>query len=1148
MEGAVVSSPSLSFGVAGRRVPVQLPGLRDPRLHLTAVIWTLQILGQTSLGFQVSIAQILITLGTAGLLEMAILGWRRRALIWPASALVTGNGISFILRVPGTQHGDWWSLRGAWIFAAAAAFGVLSKYLIRVNGRHLFNPSNFALVVFFLVLGTSRTEPQYFWWGPLSVWLGLALAVIAVGALAILSRLGLLRVALGFWCAFAAGIGVLAISGHAMTARWHVGPVTGWSFWWVLVTSPEIFVFLSFMITDPRTSPRTMGARWRYAVAIGLLASLLIAPQTTEFATKVGVLGALTIVCATWRVLGWLRTTATDRGWTAGLARLGARSPNSRAASAFAAFAVFAALLVLAGIPARPTAIAEPISTNVLAADLPAVSVAPTSSVSIDHATALSVARDVVVDLRLQAQALRGGNARLAAAGAQGAWLRTIQQQVRAGAAGDTIAVPTYHLRQVRISLVPGVNQAAPTIYAALAGSVDRAPFAGRPPHPAGRATSAHVEQTLTLQLRNGRYVIVDAKGGSSGLLAPPSSPFVVALAPLAHTATPQGDAVSVRVLARLRKPGANSVPAKIALSVAGPGGAPVPFFQTGLIVSPTDGASQVVSFTPTQFFAKPGTYLVSASVNGVSAGAPLKVAVSGPRIPIPRFDDVTKGTGLATTLPAPRCGEFLNTPAWGAIDSSGRLALFVPRLGAPAQLFVEDADGRFADAAAARGVNVTHAMAAAFGDYLNNGREDLFVARYGAPSLLFRNDGNGHFTDVTASAGIAGVGHASSATWVDYDDDGRLDLYVTNYMTCRGQWTSGTDSLAKVRYYGAHLFRNDGGGRFTDVSAKLPEAPRGAGLAAAWFDATGNGHEDLYLGNDFVGQQPDHNRLWLNGGHPAGASFRDVSLASGTALYMNTMGIAIGDFERNGRLDFALSNIGGNQLLLNNGNGTFRSAGGAMGVARAAQFGSYPAVTWGVGAYDFTDDGWEDLYFTAGNVNPRLTKFEGVQPSELFVNDHGRRFLDVSAPTGIASAGDAKGVAFADYNHDGLMDMYVVAQNGPAHLYRNATGLRGNHWLEVHTVGTVSNRDGCGARLLLTAGTTTMLREMLCAQDQRVVEFGLGSAARISKLQIIWPSGIRQVLRNVSVDRTVTVTEPRACAKATSPSARCAASGRGSG
>ena len=298
-----MSAPSAFAGrpavrIRGTQYPVLLPTVRDPRLHLAAVIVSLQVLGQVAFDFQLSIAQILVSLLTCAVLEVAIAFRRQRVLMWPASALLTGNGVAFILRVPGTEHGDWWSMHGWWIFAGTAAVALLSKYVIVFRGRHVFNPSNFGLVLCFLVLGSGRADPLDLWWGPMSAWLALALAIIVVGGLAILSRLRLLEIAVFFWVAFAAGIAVLAASGHAMTARWHLGPVTGWEFWRVLVFSPEILVFLFFMITDPKTIPAGRLGRRLYAVGIALLATLLIAPQTSEFGTKVAVLAALALVCA----------------------------------------------------------------------------------------------------------------------------------------------------------------------------------------------------------------------------------------------------------------------------------------------------------------------------------------------------------------------------------------------------------------------------------------------------------------------------------------------------------------------------------------------------------------------------------------------------------------------------------------------------------------------------------------------------------------------------------------------------------------------------------------------------------------------------------------------------------------------------------
>jgi Na+-translocating ferredoxin:NAD+ oxidoreductase RnfD subunit len=286
-----------AVAIRGTTYPVVLPKLRDPRLHLAATITSLQVIGQVGFHFRLSIAQILLCLATCAVLEVAITTRSQKVLMWPASALLTGNGVAFILRVPGTRHGDWWSLRGWWIYVAVAAGSLLSKHVIKWRGEHVFNPSNVGLVVCFVVLGRGRADPLDFWWGPMSPYLAVALIVIMTGGFTILSRLRLLRIALAFWVTFAAGIAVLAFAGHAMTARWNLGPVSGFHLWWVLVTSPEVLVFLFFMITDPKTAPRSPNARVVYAIVLGLLATLLIAPTTTEFAAKVALLGSLTIVC-----------------------------------------------------------------------------------------------------------------------------------------------------------------------------------------------------------------------------------------------------------------------------------------------------------------------------------------------------------------------------------------------------------------------------------------------------------------------------------------------------------------------------------------------------------------------------------------------------------------------------------------------------------------------------------------------------------------------------------------------------------------------------------------------------------------------------------------------------------------------------------
>src|SRR6266480_5306480 len=181
-----------TFTIRGRPYPVLLPKLGDPRLHLAAVIISLQIIGQVGFHFELSIAQILLAIGTAAALEVGIAMRSQHVILWPASATLTGNGVAFVLRVPGTVHGDWWSLHGWWIYVGTAAVSLLSKYVFRWRGEHIFNPSNIGLVLCFLILGSGRSEPLDFWWGPMSLWMGVALGIIVVGGLVILRRLKLL--------------------------------------------------------------------------------------------------------------------------------------------------------------------------------------------------------------------------------------------------------------------------------------------------------------------------------------------------------------------------------------------------------------------------------------------------------------------------------------------------------------------------------------------------------------------------------------------------------------------------------------------------------------------------------------------------------------------------------------------------------------------------------------------------------------------------------------------------------------------------------------------------------------------------------------------------------------------------------------------
>ncbi|MEA2605856.1 MAG: enediyne biosynthesis protein, partial [Chloroflexota bacterium] len=405
--------------------PLVLPNIRDPRLHVAAVIITIHVLGQVALGFRVSVPQILAAILTCAILEIALTFRSAKAFVWPASAMLTGSGVALILRVVGTPPGDHWTVDGWYVFAAVAGLSLLSKYVIRYRGSHVFNPSNIGLVVAFIVLGTARVEPLDFWWAPLELPMIAAYAVILTGGLLITRRLRLLALAASFWLALAAGVGLLAGSGHCMTASWAFAPVCGVDFWRVIVTSPEVMIFLFFMITDPKTVPAGRVGRVAFGVLVAVASTLLMAPQTDEFGTKVGLLAGLVVWCAARPLLDRLvpepKSPADDLGRfarrlanggnpAAGLARVGVR----------VGLVVIAVLavgvgIVAAGQPARGLIVpdlAEVLNRLPTAIDpstLPAITVSQ-DVVDFDHRLAGPEMQGVVVtlaqNLELENQAL----------------------------------------------------------------------------------------------------------------------------------------------------------------------------------------------------------------------------------------------------------------------------------------------------------------------------------------------------------------------------------------------------------------------------------------------------------------------------------------------------------------------------------------------------------------------------------------------------------------------------------------------------------------------------------------------------------------------------------------------------------------------
>jgi Na+-transporting NADH:ubiquinone oxidoreductase subunit NqrB len=271
---------------------------QDLRLRVSVVIMGLQVLGQVALGFKVSIAQIAVSIGTCVAIDVGVACWRRRPIVWPASAILTGNGVGLILRAAGTRHGDWWSLNGIQYFVLAAVIGIASKYLIQLRGRHVYNPSNLGLVACLLIAGPFAVFPQYLWWGYLSVPLAIVFLLIFAGALWVLMPLRMVAMALAFLVPFVAGIAILAATGHCFAALWNAGPVCGSDYWAAVCLSPEVLVFVFFMISDPRTTPETPVARILHGALTAFIALALITLQSTEYGIKLALLASLTLSCS----------------------------------------------------------------------------------------------------------------------------------------------------------------------------------------------------------------------------------------------------------------------------------------------------------------------------------------------------------------------------------------------------------------------------------------------------------------------------------------------------------------------------------------------------------------------------------------------------------------------------------------------------------------------------------------------------------------------------------------------------------------------------------------------------------------------------------------------------------------------------------
>ena len=444
----------------------------------------------------------------------------------------------------------------------------------------------------------------------------------------------------------------------------------------------------------------------------------------------------------------------------------------------------------------------------------------------------------------------------------------------------------------------------------------------------------------------------------------------------------------------------------------------------------------------------------------------------------------------------------------------------------------------RFEDVSSRAGVEGGgYSMAAAAGDYDNDGHVDLFVAGVNK-NLLYRNRGNGTFEDVTAKAGIKSEPWSAGAVWLDYDNDGLLDLFVVNYV----RWSPGYDRFcgngAGIRVY-CHprffeglpnrLYHNQGNGTFKDVSVESGVASHiGKGMAAVIADYDRDGLMDIFVTNDKLPNFLFHNK--------GGGRFEEVAFEAGTALLdsgneISGMGADFRDYNNDGRPDIVVAALSGETFAIfqNRGGGQFADAGHTtrMGILSRKYSG------WGVGLFDFDNDGWKDMFTANAHVDDRVEAFEPTQYKQhngVFLNRRDGTFQDVSGEAGpdFQAARAHRGCAFADFDGDGRVDAVVSSLGDKPELWRNVTP-GGNTWIALRLRGTTSNRDGIGAEIRMDEQFNHMTTAVgYASSSYSGVHFGTGTKKQVGRIEIRWPSGIRQELANVRTNQIVDVREPQ--------------------
>jgi enediyne biosynthesis protein E4 len=529
------------------------------------------------------------------------------------------------------------------------------------------------------------------------------------------------------------------------------------------------------------------------------------------------------------------------------------------------------------------------------------------------------------------------------------------------------------------------------------------------------------------------------------------------------------------------------------------------------------------------------------------------------------QFQDMTKAAGIQFHHERAASEQKLYTETMGAgvawIDynqdgfldaffvNSGFTPFFHPAKAPQPALYRNNGDGTFTDVTEQAGIRTdgTFYFGVAVGDFDNDGFPDIYMTGY-RHSILYHNNGNGTFTDVTAKAGVGDDGAwATAAGWFDYDRDGKLDLLVTNYVQFdEDHPVSCGENKPGYRAYchpdsfpgtSPRLYHNNGDGTFTDRTKEAGLLNKdGKSLAVVLVDLNNDGWPDIFIAND-----TQRNFLYLNN---RDGTFRDVSYTSGAGFSEDGkpeagMSADAADVRNNGLYDLYVSHLDfeWNRFYRNNGDGTFTDATISAGFGQT----NYRNSSFGARFFDFDNDGWRDLVVTNGHILDNIALYHpGVTYAEerkLYRNQGNGKFADVTSSQDAAFRAPrvGRGLAVGDYDNDGWLDLLVSNNGEDAQLFRNAGGsepaAQKNHWLGVRLIGTKSNRDAIGAAIKVTTGDLVSYDQAkggmsyCSAQDPRI-HFGLGAHAKVDALEITWPSGTHEVIKNVPADQYVTIEE----------------------